>query len=75
MDFLQLLKIKEGEEVPLSVCDPEDIRKSWLVGSLKRVFRKWMASRNNGRSSYSRVSHLLSYFVTEQMAMHQTKFN
>lgn len=30
------LKIKEGEEIPLDACDPEDIRKSWLAGSLKR---------------------------------------
>lgn len=29
-------KIKEGEEIPLSACDAEDVRKSWLVGSLKR---------------------------------------
>jgi hypothetical protein len=30
------LKIKEGEEIPLDACDKEDVRKSWLVGSLKR---------------------------------------
>jgi hypothetical protein len=30
------LKIKEGEEIPLEACDTEDVRKSWLVGSLKR---------------------------------------
>jgi hypothetical protein len=28
------LKIKEGEEIPLAACDPEDVRKSFLVGSL-----------------------------------------
>ena len=33
--FSPTLKIKEGEEIPLDVCDQEDIRKSWLVGSLK----------------------------------------
>jgi len=30
------LKILEGQEIPLAACDPEDVRKSWLVGSLKR---------------------------------------
>lgn len=30
------LKIKEGEEIPLDACDKEDVRKSWLAGSLKR---------------------------------------
>lgn len=30
------LKIKEGEEIPLDACDSEDIRKSWIVGSLKK---------------------------------------
>jgi hypothetical protein len=30
------LKIREGEEIPIAACDPEDVRKSWLAGSLKR---------------------------------------
>lgn len=30
------LKIKEGEEIPLLACDSEDVRKSFLVGSLFR---------------------------------------
>jgi len=30
------LKILEGQEIPLAACDPEDVRKSWLVGSLER---------------------------------------
>lgn len=30
------LKIKEGQEIPISACDPEDIRKSFLAGSLFR---------------------------------------
>jgi hypothetical protein len=30
------LKIKEGDEIPISACDSEDVRKSWLAGSLKR---------------------------------------
>src|SRR5579859_8173161 len=29
------LKILEGTEIPLEACDNEDIRKSWLAGSLK----------------------------------------
>jgi hypothetical protein len=30
------LKIKEGQEIPISACDSEDVRKSWLAGSLKK---------------------------------------
>lgn len=30
------LKILEGKEIPILACDPEDVRKSWLAGSLKR---------------------------------------
>jgi len=29
------LKVKEGDEIPLDVLDPEDVRKSLKVGSLK----------------------------------------
>lgn len=33
--FAPTLKVKEGDEIPLEVCDPEDIRKSLIAGSLK----------------------------------------
>lgn len=32
----EFLKVKEGEEIPLAACEPEDVRKSFLAGSLKR---------------------------------------
>lgn len=41
--FCPALKIREGQEIPLDVCDPDDIRKSWLVGSLKGYLdNKWI---------------------------------
>lgn len=33
--FSPSLKIEEGKEIPLDVLDPEDVRKSLLVGSLR----------------------------------------
>lgn len=33
------LKILEGQEIPLAACDPEDIRKSFLAGSLFRYLK------------------------------------
>jgi len=33
------LKIKEGEEIPLAACDSEDVRKSFLAGSLYRYLK------------------------------------
>jgi hypothetical protein len=34
--FSEPLKLQEGEEIPFEVLDPEDVRKSWIVGSLKK---------------------------------------
>ena len=33
------LKIREGETIPLEACDPEDVRKSFLAGSLYRYLK------------------------------------
>jgi hypothetical protein len=30
------IKVREGNEIPLSALEPEDVRKSWIAGSLKR---------------------------------------
>jgi len=67
--FSPTLKIKEGEEVPLSVCDPEDIRKSWLVGSLKGYLENGWLQEITDEVPTQESATLLSYFVTEQMAM------
>ena len=67
--FSPTLKIKEGEEVPLSVCDPEDIRKSWLVGSLKGYLENGWLQEITDEVPTQESATSLSYFVTEQMAM------
>ena len=33
--FSPILRVKEGEEIPVEALDPEDVRKSLLTGSLK----------------------------------------
>src|ERR1035438_4488827 len=66
--FSPTLKVKEGEEVPLSVCDPEDIRKSWLVGSLKGYLEnKWieLIPEDEIIKEVTPTSH----FITEQMVL------
>ena len=67
--FSPILKIKEGEEVPLSVCDPEDIRKSWLVGSLKGYLEnKWIEEIIEDDTIKEQAT-AISQFITEQMSM------
>jgi len=65
--FSPILKIKEGEEIPLDVCDPEDVRKSWLVGSLKGYLEnKWIEEISEIISKNESPTPL-SHFITEQM--------
>jgi hypothetical protein len=67
--FSPVLKVKEGEEVPLNVCDPEDIRKSWIVGSLKGYLEnKWIEEMPEDLV-VKEVPVAISQFITEQMAM------
>jgi hypothetical protein len=67
--FAPVLKVKEGEEIPLSVCDPEDIRKSWLVGSLKGYLEnKWIEEIIEDVSP-SMLPAQISQFITEQMVL------
>ena len=69
--FSPTLKIKEGDEVPLDVCDPEDVRKSWLVGSLKGYLEnKWLEEILDDKISPEPVVKAsISQFITEQMVM------
>ena len=70
--FSPILKIKEGEEVPLSVCDPEDIRKSWIVGSLKGYLEnKWIEEIIED-GTVKEQAPAISQFITEQMVMAPT---
>lgn len=66
--FSPVLKVKEGEEIPLSVCNEEDIRKSWLVGSLKGYLEnKWIEEIKEAATTVIEQEVKLSHFITEQM--------
>jgi hypothetical protein len=67
--FSPVLKIKEGEEVPLSVCDPEDLRKSWLVGSLKGYVENGWLQEIIEDTIVKEQASTISQFITEQMVM------
>src|ERR1035437_1858095 len=64
--FSPALKIKEGEEVPLDVCDPEDIRKSWIVGSLKGYLENKWIEEIPEETIVKEPPTRLSHFITEQ---------
>ena len=67
--FSPSLKVMEGEEIPLDVCDPEDIRKSLLAGSLKGYLANgWLEEILEETSflSSNSVIQNSSQFVTEQ---------
>lgn len=67
--FSPALKVKEGEEIPLDVCDPEDIRKSWSVGSLKGYLEnKWIEILPDDLT-VKEMPIPVSHFVTEQMVL------
>lgn len=64
------LKVKEGEEIPLDVLDPEDIRKSLKVGSLKGYMDNGWVEELIGEIVHippQLVPTPLSHFITEQM--------
>jgi hypothetical protein len=62
------LKVVEGEEILMDLLDPEDIKKSWLVGSLKGYLSNdWIESFTE-ESSLKDVTPI-SQFITEQMVM------
>jgi hypothetical protein len=66
--FSPALKIKEGQEIPLDVCESEDIRKSWLVGSLKGYLdNKWIEEIIETAPLNQPEELRLSNFITEQM--------
>lgn len=67
--YAPALKVKEGEEILFDVLDSEDIRKSWLVGSLKGYLEnKWIEVIPEDMNG-SEFIVPISQFITEQMAM------
>jgi hypothetical protein len=67
--FSPTLKIKEGEEIPLDVCDAEDIRKSWLVGSLKGYLANGWIEEIPENDITKEFQVPISQFITEQMVL------
>jgi hypothetical protein len=64
------LRIKEGHEIPLDVLDPEDIRKSLKVGSLKGYLDNgWIEEIPENEIVEEPISVPLSHFITEQMVL------
>jgi hypothetical protein len=67
--YAPALKVKEGEEILFNVLDPEDIRKSWLVGSLKGYLEnKWIQEIPEDEIIKESPSPI-SQFITEQMVL------
>jgi len=62
------LHIKEGNEIPLDVLDPEDVRKSLRVGSLKGYMENgWVSEIVDDAVPLPEQLTSLSHFITEQM--------
>lgn len=64
------LKVAEGQEIPLDVLDPEDVRKSLRVGSLRGYMDNgWIEEITSESPSTSIITPepTLSHFITEQM--------
>jgi hypothetical protein len=62
------LKLKEGEEIPMDVLDPEDVRKSLKVGSLKGYTDSgWIEEIKDEPTPPADKEFRLSHFITEQM--------
>src|ERR1017187_7338199 len=67
--FAPALKIAEGQEIPFDVLDLEDIRKSWLVGSLKGYLEnKWIEIIPEDEIIKESPTPI-SQFITEQMVL------
>ena len=64
------LRVAEGEEIPLDVLDPEDVRKSLKVGSLKGYLEnKWIEEFTEDPIKTVEAPTPLSHFITEQMIL------
>jgi len=64
------LRVAEGEEIPLDVLDPEDVRKSLKVGSLKGYSDNgWVEEITSETPKTSEQTTRLSHFITEKMIL------
>lgn len=63
------LKVKEGDEIPLDVLDPEDIRKSLKVGSLYGYLANGWIEEFTEDVIVTESKTQISQFITEQMVL------
>lgn len=64
------LRVVEGAEIPLDVLDPEDVRKSLKVGSLKGYADNgWIEEFTEDPITTVEAPTPLSHFITEQMIL------
>ena len=67
--YAPALKVAEGQEIPLDVLDPEDVRKSLKVGSLRGYLdNKWIEEFTE-EPSIKESPTSISQFITEQMVL------
>jgi hypothetical protein len=67
--FAPSLKVAEGTEIPLDVLDPEDIRKSMKVGSLRGYLDNGWIEEFVEEPIVKEDPTRLSHFITEQMVL------
>jgi hypothetical protein len=66
--YAPFLRINEGDEIPLDLLDPEDIKKSLRVGSLKGYIDNGWVVEITEADPLNKLEELrLSNFITEQM--------
>lgn len=63
------LKVSEGEEILMDLLDSEDIKKSWLVGSLKGYLANGWIEPVPENPTIKEPSTPISQFITEQMVL------
>ena len=67
--YAPALKIAEGQEIPLDVLDPEDVRKSLKVGSLRGYLDNQWIEEIVDEETIKSYSTPISQFITEQMVL------
>jgi len=67
--YAPALKVAEGQEIPLDVLDPEDVRKSLKVGSLRGYLDNQWIEEFTEEPIIKESPSPISQFITEQMVL------
>lgn len=67
--YAPALKVAEGQEIPLDVLDPEDVRKSLKVGSLRGYLDNQWIEEFTEEPIVKESPTPISQFITEQMVL------